>query len=1516
MARNLSHNLKRFVAGVCALLLMAGSIPANTDFGGLFGGSSIVASADYVDGSLVVGNTSVTSTITNGDGWSFDADNNTLTLNGANITQCEETGCGIYYGGSSPLSIVLVGDNTIDISSTNGDVGICAGNSLFNISGTGKLTVKGKSEGIYAYYGVNFNGGTVDVEATYYAVNIGEGNIIIGNATVTATATDTSMAHALVGNVINSIAGKGWSNAAGTEDETAIAVSETGRDLMFYKKVQFTASAASPYTDFIPTANDSDDVLTGKQVTFGGKKWHIIKDESTSATSGTVTLLMANSFGNTKFDENGSNVYDNSSIKTALGNLTTDGSFKEFADVIKDTDFGKIYLLSDTEAAEVPQNLRKAFDGDAWWLRTQGTNAGNVKYVYVNDTSQHNPGRIVDAGVIANTSIVGVRPALQVDLSKVVFDATSKTFNLPATAPTVNSVTGTTLVKGYTTGGVSISATAPTGHTLSYQWYSNTTDSNEGGTKIEGATSAKYNIETGKDPGTYYYYCVVTATRTDNSLTASISSSAAAVTVADDTDKLIAKLAQNNSIDLNDYDLVPAEDMYYNLGQYWNSGNPSGRSVDAESNNCVATKQFTLDKLPKNSIIFCKPYYAFESVAWNTETGKKITTGKKNAQLIKIEDLFDWWDVYSAYGFNLTKYVEGGFDTQTEMTSADLEHMSDIFRIYVPKSEAVAKVGNNSYSTLAEAVRAAQQGDTIVMQRDATDNLVLTEGKMITFDLNGFKLTNDGRHSTIITQKGSTLVIADSSEEKTGRVDNIRHSYAPLCNNGGTVVLDGGTFTRSQEAGNGINSYYTVVNRGLMLINEGATIDNATCSDSSLIDNGFNELNRTGYRELDPNISYGYAEAESSENPTLIINGGTFIGGRHTLKNDVNGVATIKGGSFSSSTGNAVYNVGELTISGGEFTANAEGKFALHSAAESGKTYGPESAAGNTTVTGGTFFGKLQKDDDASMAISGGEFSEVVPENYCAEWYVPVTTKNDHEMYTVSLASATVITPPTAKENLKYNGTEQTLVNEGTVTGGTLEYGFAEPAEVIGKGGQYVLSGDDLTVGKIFKPSDFDGFIFPTGKSVKLLNNNDVFSPYNGSDQSLYDHVNVFLNGITPTICSDDNTYTEFPNGCDALRIDKINGDTIEITAVKSSECFEVKTWSATPPKGIDAGEYNVYYRVKGDDNHNDIAPTKIENVKIAKADPTVTTAPQAKTLTYNGELQELITAGTSEDGTVQYAVVETDGDTPEYTVVKLDSYTSLYPSDAEVNTVYTPDLEGENKGNAGVSFSGGAYIIDDITYTGIRLRYNPGNSKYYLTTNKGTLNLAEGIDGLLITDIDSDSGNVYIELVNTANPAGEVEIDEEAWVESIPKETDAGEYNVYYRVKGDANHNDSKPTKIDGVKIAEAEITGVTLTPRAPKAILKSGKTRVNVGFSAEVEGAEIEEYGLLYGNTGTKDVSEFTIENVNGESICKLENNYGANVLDKGNGVVARGYVKVNGVYIYTDNLGGSYAELTAQV
>lgn len=46
------------------------------------------------------------------------------------------------------------------------------------------------------------------------------------------------------------------------------------------------------------------------------------------------------------------------------------------------------------------------------------------------------------------------------------------------------------------------------GSTPTLQWYSNTTDTNTGGSAISGATAASYAIPTGTTAGTYYYYCV------------------------------------------------------------------------------------------------------------------------------------------------------------------------------------------------------------------------------------------------------------------------------------------------------------------------------------------------------------------------------------------------------------------------------------------------------------------------------------------------------------------------------------------------------------------------------------------------------------------------------------------------------------------------------------------------------------------------------------------------------------------------------------------------------------------------------------------------------------------------------------------------------------------------------------------------------------------------------------------------------------------------------------------------
>ena len=110
----------------------------------------------------------------------------------------------------------------------------------------------------------------------------------------------------------------------------------------------------------------------------------------------------------------------------------------------------------------------------------------------------------------------------------------TRTLTAPATAPTITTQpVDMELTVDYDDGhGLGIEATAADGHTLSYQWYTNTTNSSENGTPIDGAIDPVYVIPTGKAIGTTeYYYCVVTATRSSDGFTATATSDVATVTV-------------------------------------------------------------------------------------------------------------------------------------------------------------------------------------------------------------------------------------------------------------------------------------------------------------------------------------------------------------------------------------------------------------------------------------------------------------------------------------------------------------------------------------------------------------------------------------------------------------------------------------------------------------------------------------------------------------------------------------------------------------------------------------------------------------------------------------------------------------------------------------------------------------------------------------------------------------------------------------------------------------------------
>ena len=71
----------------------------------------------------------------------------------------------------------------------------------------------------------------------------------------------------------------------------------------------------------------------------------------------------------------------------------------------------------------------------------------------------------------------------------------------------------TNVTVGSISGSLSVAATVTEGATLSYQWYSNTSASNEGGTSLgNSATGASFTIPATLPAGEYYYFCVVNAT--------------------------------------------------------------------------------------------------------------------------------------------------------------------------------------------------------------------------------------------------------------------------------------------------------------------------------------------------------------------------------------------------------------------------------------------------------------------------------------------------------------------------------------------------------------------------------------------------------------------------------------------------------------------------------------------------------------------------------------------------------------------------------------------------------------------------------------------------------------------------------------------------------------------------------------------------------------------------------------------------------------------------------------------
>ena len=286
---------------------------------------------------------------------------------------------------------------------------------------------------------------------------------------------------------------------------------------------------------------------------------------------------------------------------------------------------------------------------------------------------------------------------------------------------------------------------------------------------------------------------------------------------------------------------------------------------------------------------------------------------------------------------------------QTADTNKNTTVTVDGVAVFEPvATAAVAKIGETEYETLAAAIAAANNGDTVTLLADATEDVVIN--KNITLDLGGKTLTNTNAGKATISVTGGKVTVK-----------------------GGSVM--GGTSYYNIEVTKGSNA-------NLTLENVTATAGN---TGSSMIDNwGTLTINSGSY-------TGGLDTIKNEPGAKLTITGGDF---------------TLTKGTSKGFTG-VVFNYGDLTITGGTFTQSD--KSAPYGQAQVIHTDKSGSSAPSTVIKGGTFKNLCTRStawtvrivgaDYSWIEVSGGTFNKSVSESYCADGFIP--TKNADGTYGV-----------------------------------------------------------------------------------------------------------------------------------------------------------------------------------------------------------------------------------------------------------------------------------------------------------------------------------------------------------------------------------------------------------------------------------------------------------------------------------------------------------------------------------
>ena len=495
---------------------------------------------------------------------------------------------------------------------------------------------------------------------------------------------------------------------------------------------------------------------------------------------------------------------------------------------------------------------------------------------------------------------------------------------------------------------------------------------------------------------------------------------------------------------------------------------------------------------------------------------------------------------------------------------------------------------------------------------------------------------------------------------------------------------------------------------------------------------------------------------------------------------------------------------------------------------------------------------------------------------------------------TISIASATV-------QNKTYDGTPNAtvgtvtfdgLVNDESLTSGT---GYTVSAEFTDKNagnskqatvtvelknGNYTFANSEKTatanatakiapLAVVLSWSTPTSFTYDgTEKSVTATITNAVSGDGVGLDYGTSTTKATAADEYTATVSrlsgSDANNYTI--EGVENLSQSwSIGGASISDATVElSGTAFTYNGQSQKPTVTVKLGnqtltentDYTVTYdgdttnagtvtvTVTGQGNYADTA-TSQPAYTIEAATPILTWEPTSQTLTYTGT-QAAIVAPTV---TLVNGEAYTGDFTYQYKADGIETFIDGLPTDAGS---YTVKASIAPQGNYTEAISGEMFLtiekvdaVVDVAPTAVEnLVYN-------------------GQPQALVTEGETTSGELRYSLSENGS-----------YSSGVPTGTNAGEYAVWYKVVGDANHTDSQPVKVE-VTIAKAEPI-VTAAPAAkdlnytgdPQALVTAGtaeggtmqySTEENGSYSTDIPaGTNVGAYSVWYKVAGDENHSD----------------------------------------------------------